>query len=178
MLIEEITVAGRSVLEENRSLIERLALTRKHFENWFLLEVFRRLCQTTRTVELDIQKRFPTAPTAQRCDLWAREQSGRESWVELKVCGTNYGAASPRAVTQLISMVIEDTKKLRSLTPDGTERHVFFVAYPLPVAYASFAPWNNHLARIGVNTKVAEVFSMPLVVTERDYHLVAYRIDL
>jgi hypothetical protein len=43
VFIDEVTATGRLVIEENRPLIERLALTRKHFENWFLLEIYRRL---------------------------------------------------------------------------------------------------------------------------------------
>jgi hypothetical protein len=179
VFIDEVTATGRLVIEENRPLIERLALTRKHFENWFLLEIYRRLLSSQSVEQLEVQKAFPTAPTPQRCDLWAQERTGPEWWVELKVCATNYGSTSPKAITQVISSIVEDTKKLRSFAPQGAHRYIFFVAYPLPAQYASYTPWSSHLVRIAdTQGIVSEAFALPLSISERHWNLVGYQVKL
>ena len=179
VFIDEIAATGKVVIEENRLLIERLALTRKHFENWFLLEVYRRLLSSQSVEQLEVQRPFPTAPTPQRCDLWAQDRAGTEWWVELKVCATNYGSTSPRAITQVISSVIEDTKKLRSLAPQEAQRYILLVAYPLPPEYASYAPWSSHLVRIAdTQGVISEAFVLPLSINARQWNLVAYQIKL
>lgn len=73
--------------------------------------------------------------------------------MELKVCVTNYANSfgrrtSPRPITNQISDVLRDAEKLGRLAREACERHIFLLAYPMPLNYASHVEWGRHLERL------------------------------
>ncbi len=116
MLVDIITEEAHQIIQYNVRMISRLVAERKRFENWLQLEILTRLMEKFPAIE--IEKAFPG--TQERCDFWLKEQTGEESWIELKLCVTNYCSnyceiSSARPITNQISDIKRDLHKLHRL---------------------------------------------------------------
>jgi hypothetical protein len=132
MLIDFVTDSVRHIVsEEAADVISRLAASGTQCEKWFQIEVFKRFIRRFPDNEIMLEPAYPSGGS-KRCDLWCREADGHESWVALKTCATNYGSPG-KNITQKISAAISDIVELKKL-PLGVKRHLFLLAYPIPVA--------------------------------------------
>jgi hypothetical protein len=179
MLIDFVTDSIRSLLLKDADVISRLAASRKRCEGWLQIEVFKRFIRRVPDIEIVPERAYPSG--GQRCDLWCRETDGRESWVELKTCVTNYeqqyGPGSPRPITNQISEAICDIVRLTRL-PLEFKRHAFLLVYPMP-ANAIPAQWSEHLSRLrDSGGRVVEVLMAPLCIDLRKASVVGYTISL
>jgi hypothetical protein len=179
MLIDDVVAQSQVVLNANHDLITRLAAERKRFEDWLHLEIFKALMN--QEVELRIEATYPDSK--ERCDFWCLEQSGVESWVELKLCVTNYAndfaeAVSSRPITDQIADALRDIEKLKRL-PSRAQRAVFLLAYPMPSNYQSHSAWRGHVSHIRSSAgSTEEKFSVPLHRKDKSAAVVGYRITL
>ena len=182
MLIDHVTQHANALLHEDEDLVSRLVAGRKRFENWLQLEIFKRLIRGNGELEIDLEKPYPNLQ--ERCDLWCREDAQRESWVELKICVTNYaqnftGPSSPRPITNQISDIIRDSEKLQRIQGEKANRHILLLTYPMPFEYASNSAWTSHLNRIRASScEIFEAFSLAVERSGRTASLVAYKIAI
>src|SRR5271168_3345036 len=118
MVIDLVTQTVQSIVIEDADVVSRLAASRKRFEGWLQIEVFKRFLRRFPEFEAMPERAYGSGGL-DRCDLWCREPSGKESWVELKTCVTNYeqkyGSATPRPITNQISEVLRDMERLARL---------------------------------------------------------------
>ena len=162
-------------------MISRLAASRRRCESWLQIEVFKRFIRRFPDIEIVPERAYPSGGQ-ERCDLWCREADGRESWVELKTCVTNYepqyGCNSPRPITAQISDVIRDIERLTRL-PLQSERHLFLLAYPMPASGTPPQRWSDHLSRLrDGGGSVVQVLTAPVCVALRKACVLGYTIAL
>ena|SRR5271170_33978 len=102
MVIDLVTQTVQSIVIEDADVVSRFAASRKRFEGWLQIEVFKRFLRRFPEFEAMPERAYGSGGL-DRCDLWCREPSGKESWVELKTSVTNYeqkyGSATPRPIT-------------------------------------------------------------------------------
>ncbi len=179
MLIEVAKRAAEGAIRSNLPMLSRIAAERKRFENWLQLEMLKTLM--LEYPEIEIERTFPG--TQERCDFWLPESRGVESWVELKLCVTNYCAgfccyAAGRPITNQISDIERDLTKLQRL-PSAHDRAVLLVAYPLPDSPEAHPQWASHLAKLrAAASQVSEVFNVQLEQNGNSAKLVAYVLTL
>jgi len=175
MLLNLISKKTSSILEEHHDLVARLVAERRRFENWLQLEILNSLLHT----EPDIEIERPFPGSKERCDFWLVEKSGKESWLELKLCVTNYCSSytdslSARPITNQISDIIRDVEKLKRID-QVNNRHVLAIVYPMPIDYSSHLSWAGHMARFNSAAKsIKEVFSIGLERNSKSTRLVGY----
>jgi hypothetical protein len=158
MLIEEVVESARGLLGENAILLSELVASRKRFENWMQIEIYRRLIRHISGEYIELERPYPGI--AERCDMWRREADGSESWVELKLCVTNYVSkylppSYARPITNQIGEIISDASKLKRL-PVSFHRNIFLLVYPMVQEHDTHAAWCAHLSRLeasGINPK-------------------------
>ena len=158
-----IATQARSILEDNRILLAMLVSKGQRFENWLQLEIFKSLLCTHPLLE--IERAFPGGK--ERCDFWMEENEGKESWLELKLCVTNYCTKfrvnqSPRPITNQIDGVIQDAEKLRQV-PAHHSRKMLLIAYPLPNTEEESPHWSGHLRKVKAKVNsVCRAFSLSI----------------
>src|SRR6185437_6169806 len=145
MLIDLVSDAALELLEADVNLMSRLAAIRKRCEGWLQVEIFKRLLAR---YEVELERSYPSG--GGRCDFWCREPDGQQSWVELKLCATNYAQcyttrSSTRPITQQIDDVIGDARKLQAIPALGSHRHIFLIAYPMPSEHDKHVDLSRHL---------------------------------
>ena len=124
-----------------------------------------------------LERAFPSSQ--ERCDFWIKENANIESWLELKLCVTNYcsnftSAHKTRPITTQVSDIIRDAEKLRKISVKHA-RNVLILAYPLPDDYPHHFAWKEHLSRVESSGKrLDEVFSMTLKRNSQSSNLVGY----
>jgi len=179
MLIDNVVAEAQRALNVNHDLVARLAAERKRFEDWLQLEIFKALMHKHTGLEIEV----PYPNSKERCDFWCREQTEAESWVELKLCVTNYShdfteAVSSRPITNQISDILRDVEKLGRLPPEA-HRAILLLAYPMPSHYQSHSAWAAHVAHIRSSTSSAEErFNVPLHRKGKSAAVVGYRINV
>lgn len=179
MLVAAVEDEANRVLIANHALIARLAAERKRFEDWLQLEIFKVLMLQRTTLE--IEKSYPNSK--ERCDFWCSEPNEPESWVELKLCVTNYcndftGAVSSRPITNQISDIQRDVEKLGRL-PSDAHRAILLAAYPMPRDYRTHSAWGGHVSTIKSSaSSIEERFGVPLQRNGRSASVVGYRITV
>ena len=179
MLIDELADQAQRTLHANHDLVARLVAERKRFENWLQLEIFNALMQ--RISDLKIEAPYPNGK--ERCDFWCPEINGAESWVELKLCVTNYSRdvtedVSGRPITNQISDVLRDVEKLARL-PSHLHRAILLLVYPMPSHYRTHPAWADHMTSFESSTSsIEEQFSVPLHRKGKSAAVVAYRIQV
>ena len=154
MISKAITPTLLRLLEDNRKLIADFVVHRKRFEPWLQEALFERL--RTQNTKREAERERPYPDSQERCDIWLSE-SGRESWLELKCCTTNYlhrftESSTSQNITNEIDDIIRDGNKLRRL-PRKFNRRIVFLAYPLPAEHSEYAAWVAHIQRIR-NSKI------------------------
>ena len=160
---ELITTQARVTLEDNHAFIAHLVSKGQKFENWLQMEIFKALLQDFPSME--IEKTLPSS--AKRCDFWIKAGKGRENWLELKLCVTNYCTefkdnASTRPITSQIAQLIQDAERLRQL-PSSYSRSVLLIAYPLPDTEEEHPMWTGHLQNVESRVKTLHrAFSLPM----------------
>ncbi|HKW52209.1 MAG TPA: hypothetical protein VJO12_00845 [Stellaceae bacterium] len=179
MLIDLVTNAALALLEAEVNLMSRLAASRKRCEGWLQVELYKRLL-----TECEVELERPYLDGTGRCDFWCREQDDRQSWVELKVCATNYAQyytsrSSPRPITQQIDEVVTDAKKLQTIPAAESNRHVFLLAYPMPSEHDKHADWSRHLDKLALSFReVARSFVIPLTFAGKSAALTGYKLAI
>ena len=179
MLRDLVTLETERILKSNHNLVARLVSERKRFENWLLLEIFKALIPDNPSVEVE----KPLLDGKERCDLWANEGGGKESWLELKLCVTNYcsdytESQSTRPITNQISDVVRDVEKLSSIS-DIHNRNVLLIAYPLPFDYRTHSTWANHINRMKTSaSKLEEMFSVTIERKAKSTAIVGYLLGI
>ncbi|MGH7014760.1 MAG: hypothetical protein ACREEL_11515 [Stellaceae bacterium] len=148
MLIEHIVDSAKNLLGEDSTLLSQLVAARKRSENWMQIEIYKRLIRNFPKLQIELERLYPEI--RERCDLWCLEADGSESWVEMKVCVTNYAAyytthSSPRPITNQIADIIRDTQKLKGL-PEAFNRHIFLLTYPMIEDHDKHTAWRAHLS--------------------------------
>ncbi len=148
---DELSVVLTAAIQGNAELLANAALGRRWLENsWLQAEIAARL-SAAKPLRV-VQRERPYPMTQERCDIWMQGDDGPEVWLELKCCVTNYvrgptDATTNRPITQQISEIIRDIRKLKALS-GAVDRRVVFLAYPLPDNYRSHSHWAGHLARL------------------------------
>lgn len=181
MLIDLVADTAHSVLQEEIDLIARLVARRQRFENWLQLEIYKRLTRSDPDIEIDVERPYPMGQ--ERCDFWCREADERESWVELKLCVTNYaqdytGQTSPRPITNQVASVITDIERLRRLPVAACFRQVLLLAYPMPVCETPHAEWTRHLDKIKQSSaSVVDGFTVRFERAGKSAMLIGYKIS-
>ena len=148
LLAELATAEARRILESNHELVASLVAKRQRFENWLHIEIFRSLMTAHPSIEIE----KPLPDSRGRCDFWSGGDEETQSWLELKLCVTNYCQTftdnpSPRPITNQIAQITMDIEKLNPL-PAEHARHVLLIAYPLPATDHEHPSWTNHLDRL------------------------------
>ena len=179
MLIAAVKHVTEVSLTTNVALISRIAAERKKFEGWLQLEILRLLMHEF--PRLEIEKNFPG--TQERCDFWIQELDGTQSWIEIKLCVTNYCSqfcktTSARPITTQITEIERELAKLRRL-PTLHRRAVLLIAYPLPEVAQAQPQWLSHLTQLKRSAdKISEEFSVRLRHNENAARAVAYELSL
>lgn len=175
MLEKPLIDTTAKLLRKNRKLITRLVWERSRFEGWLQLEILNSLMGTLPTLE--IEKAYPSS--RERCDFWAKEDTSKESWLELKLCVTNYcsnfaDTHKTRPITTQVSDITRDAEKLSRVSVKHA-RSILLLAYPLPGKYPQHFAWKEHLSRIESSGKrLDEVFSISLNRNSQSSNLVGY----
>jgi len=150
-------VLVNQIVEHLRLLIDRESLLffdfineRRRDEVWVQEQVHHMLKSDSDTA-VEREKGYPGSQ--ERVDFWSTEKDGRESWIELKFCITNYlksftDSQVPQNITQEIGGILYDISKLKQLNASKVNRCVVFVAYPLGTDYLDHPEWHSHLERI------------------------------
>ncbi len=175
MLTDLVFSKTEYILNNNRYLIAHLISERKRFEGWLQIEILNHLLSEGSLIK--IEKPYPEGNT--RCDFWKDEGAEVESWVELKLCVTNYCSnfttnLSPRPITNQVDQIIMDIEKLNQIskTHNGA---VIVIAYPLPKTCSEYMPWKKHLSRIGSSASSwKKLFSIEVLQNETSAYLEAY----
>ena len=182
MLIDLVVGYARDLLEKNADLVSRLVAARKRFENWLQIELYKGLIRGSPKIQVELERTYPS--TQERCDIWAREPDGRESWVELKVCVTNYaqgytGPSSPRPITNQVSDIIRDIQKLKKISTETSNRHIFLLVYPMPLDHQRHSAWLGHVGRFRAECKsVSEEFTLTVERAGKMAAVVGYKIEI
>lgn len=178
MICGEIVNSAQRAIECEARLVSRLASERKRFENWLQLQVLRDFL--AQGYPLEIEHPYPEGKD--RCDFWAKSDS-LESWVELKLCVTNYcssftGAVSSRPITNQISSIILDIEKLGQIDAQHS-RSIVLLAYPLPLGNEEHPAWEKHLSTIGERAEtITRNFQVQLNHASKEASISAYTISL
>ncbi len=178
MLIDRSISVAEQVMCANIPLLSRLSSERKRFEDWLQLEMLKILMQEYPRIE--IEKGFPSSH--ERCDFWLMEHNGPQSWVELKLCVTNYCSqycetSSARPITNQISDIERDLVKLQRL-PEAHARNVLLIVYPFPDSDEVQPQWLSHLARLKATAgEVSEAFTVRLEHNAKFAKAVAYSLS-
>jgi DNA-binding sugar fermentation-stimulating protein len=179
MLADLVARTAKDVLHKNSTLVARLASERKRFENWLQLEILKSLMDEYPSIE--IEKAFPGSN--ERCDFWLAEANGSQSWLELKLCVTNYcsvytDSPSSRPITNQVSEIVRDVEKLNRL-PSSYSRSVFLIAYPLPDAIQCHPAWSVHIEKFRQVTKsFTEMFVLPVTRNGKSAFISGYALFL
>lgn len=96
---------------------------------------------------LSLEREKAYGRSKESCDFWSIDEIGVESWIELKLCPTNYcqyfsDSKKSIGITQQIGHVILDCGKLRKIEPHH-ERKIVLLAYPMPVG-EEHPYWRQH----------------------------------
>jgi hypothetical protein len=143
MLSDSIINALQRIIDGERETFVELVAER--FRNEVPLQ--EKLLAYLKPVVPDLVREKPYAQSGEKCDFWCPRDDGTESWVELKLCPTNYCKAfgdskKSIAITQQIGQVILDCQKLSRIDARH-ERKVILLAYPMPVGN-DHADWKTH----------------------------------
>jgi hypothetical protein len=179
MLIDFVISSVQEILTEDRDVISRLVASRKRYESWLQVEIFKRFIRRFPNVDIMLERAHPFGDKA-RCDLWCREEDGRESWIEIKTCVTNYGQQygpnSARPITMQISEARRDVERLMKL-PVASERHLYLLVYPMPGSGDLPRQWSDHMIRLQVGGyRMVQVLAAPICVAMRKASVIAYTI--
>jgi len=175
MLEQSLVETTEKLLKKNRKLIARLVWERSRFEGWLQLEILNSLMGEL--PKLEIERSFPLSQ--ERCDFWIQETRKKESWLELKLCVTNYcsefaDSHKSRPITTQVSDIVRDAEKLARIAPIH-RRSVLILAYPLPEDYSQHFAWIEHLSRIqSAGKKLDEAFTFILKRNSQTSNLVGY----
>jgi hypothetical protein len=181
MLINFVEDSVKNILAKDADVISRLAATRKRYESWLQIEVFKRFIREFPNTEIVVERAYPS-DNNQRCDLWCLEADGGESWVELKTCATNYepqyAPTSARPITNQIADSLSNIIRLAQL-PAGSKRHLFLLAYPMPASGTLPLQWSAHLDRLrNAGGSVMQVLTAPISVALRSASVVGYTVEV
>jgi hypothetical protein len=101
VLAEKIIDALQCIIDSERETLVELVADRLRNEVPLQVKLFDAL--TPRVTSLTREK--PYVQSARKCDFWCPRDDGTESWVELKLCPTNYcgqlGGKLPRHASPL-----------------------------------------------------------------------------
>lgn len=147
MLVEKITNALERIVSRDRERYTSLVADRFRNEIPLQGQIFEAVRHDISTLERE--KGYERSRG--KCDFWCRADSGGESWIELKLCATNYcqyfsEAKKSIGITQQIGQVILDCKKLGKIEPRH-ERKIVLLAYPMPVG-EEHPRWRTHVTWI------------------------------
>lgn len=137
-------------------------LIEKRFANEKLLqlELMHIISQNPEVADYLPEKLYITGGN-EKCDFWFGMKSGIEFWVEIKTRPTNY--RKPRhakAITNGVSQVIEDIRRLRQMRGRDLHRLILFAFYPLySDSYRTFD--SVHLHRI--SQEVGKAITSPKI---------------
>jgi len=172
--------ASESVLSDSIDVIARLVWDRTRFENWLQVELLKNLEKYVPSIQ--IEKAYSNSQ--ERCDFWWAENGGNDgSWLELKLCVTNYCSKfasqhKTRPITNQISDILRDAEKLRRI-PEGSYRDIVLLCYPLPDDYQSNSFWHAHMQRLqSVVISIDEAFVLKLSRQGQSCNLVCYELKL
>ena len=143
MLSDKVIDALQSIIDgERETFIELVA---ERFRNEVPLQ--EKLLEALKPVVPGLVREKSYAQSGAKCDFWCPNDDGSESWVELKLCPTNYCKAfgdskKSIAITQQIGQVILDCQKLSKIAPRH-ERKIVLLAYPMPIG-GDHSRWTTH----------------------------------
>jgi hypothetical protein len=89
MLIDPLIEATIATLEEEPKIPEIVA-SRERQEIWFQRQIYKRLTGKYPSLVINSEKPYPSPNVLDRCDFWCQEDDRYQSWIELKLCITNY----------------------------------------------------------------------------------------
>lgn len=148
-LADNALAAIEEILKRDGDILSAIFASRKRIEGWLQLEIYKILRRRYESTAIFLEYTYPDS--TKRCDFWAKEADGSESWLELKCCVTNYvqkyGSASARPITNQISEVTLDIDKLQ-LLPTQSTRSLILLAYPLPLNHTMHTQWQSHLLQL------------------------------
>jgi hypothetical protein len=182
LLVDLVADHAQSVLRQEIDLISRLVSRRKRFENWLQIGIYKRLIRDNRDIIVELERPYPIG--SERCDFWSPKSDNCENWVEPKICVTNYvqnytELSSPRPITNQIDSVIADIEKLRRISLASSFRHVFLLAYPIPVGDRPYSPWEGHLDKIRkTSTDLSLTFMVKIERGTKEAAVHGYKISL
>ena len=143
MLVEKITAALVQIIAEDREKYTQLVADR--FRNEVSLQ--KQIFESLRYDVLSLEREKAYDRSRAKCDFWSIDESGVESWIELKLCPTNYcqefgDSRKSIAITQQIGQVILDCEKLCKIERRH-ERKIVLLTYPMPVG-EDHPGWRTH----------------------------------
>ena len=147
MLVEEIVKELAQILTQEREKYAKLVADR--FRNEVPLQ--NQIFEALRRAIPALKREKCYGRSGAKCDFWSVDEAGIESWVELKLCPTNYcqsfgDVRKNISITQQIGQVILDCEKLRRIERRH-ERKILLLAYPMPVG-DPHPSWKVHEAWI------------------------------
>ena len=143
MLADKVIDALQLIIDgERETFIELVA---ERFRNEIPLQ--EKLLDALNPIVPGLVREKSYAQSGEKCDFWCPRGDGTESWVELKLCPTNYcrefgDSTKSIAITQQIGQVILDCKKLSKIDPCH-ERKIVLLAYPMPIG-KDHTQWITH----------------------------------
>ena len=137
------------LLNDNQEFVTDFVVGRKRFEAWLQENLFDQLSKEASIDDVERERYYKDSQ--ERCDIWY-SRAGKETWLELKCCVTNYlhrftESSTTQNITNEISEIIRDAYKLARL-PASFERRILFLGYPLPADHRDHSSWCAHLQRI------------------------------
>jgi hypothetical protein len=143
MLSDKVIDALQSIIDGERDTF--IELVAERFRNEVPLQ--EKLLRALKPAVQSLVRERPYAQGGEKCDFWCPSDDGTESWVELKLCPTNYckefgDSKKSIAITQQIGQIILDCKKLSTIDPRH-ERKIVLLAYPMPVGEDP-TQWTTH----------------------------------
>jgi hypothetical protein len=143
MLVEKVTEALARIIAGEREKYTNLVADRFRNEVPLQDQIFEALRHDIASLERE--KAYDGSRA--KCDFWSTDEFDVESWIELKLCPTNYcqdfgDLRKTIAITQQIGQVILDCDKLCKIEPRH-ERKIVLLAYPMPVG-DEYPSWRKH----------------------------------
>ncbi len=143
MLADKIIDALQLIIDSERETF--IELVAERFRNEVPLQ--EKLLEALKPLVPGLVRERSYARSSEKCDFWCPRGDGTESWVELKLCPTNYcrefaNSKKSIAITQQIGQVILDCNKLSKIDPRH-ERKIVLLAYPMP-AGEDHPQWATH----------------------------------
>ena len=176
MKSDVVTQAVIDLLNDNRELVTDSVVKRKRFESWLQENLFDQLSGEVSIDHVERERFY--ADSQERCDIWY-SKAGKETWLELKCCVTNYlhrftQSSTTQNITNEIGEIIRDANKLARL-PVSFERRILFLGYPLPADYKDHSSWSAHLQRIDESPgKIVDSHEVALTRNEESALIVLY----